>query len=288
VTRGPVVASGAVALRLAAEAASSQSATGRPAAAPTSCVTCHQRQQGALQAPIGDWQQSVHGKAGIGCEGCHGGDLTDERLAHSPSAGFVGRPRLRDYPYLCGKCHAEIRDRHIGSVHGANGLPHCVSCHGAHAVQHPDPATIITEAECSKCHVFAKARTAQEMLAKARSLLVELEAFKERVEHIPGVVGPLERMQQDLRLDRAGVLSTFHSFRIGDIQQIGSNADRVMKTVANLREREERRLQNYARERPMILAMMGFFALCAAFGYSVYHGKDRVISAPTGHDHDHH
>jgi hypothetical protein len=276
---------GAAALALAAGLAAAQSTAGPPAAK-TSCVSCHERQQGALLAPVAAWQQSVH--AGVGCEGCHGGDLTDERLAHSPSTGFVGRPRLREYPYMCGKCHADIRDRHIGSVHGANGLPHCVSCHGAHAVQRPDPAAIITEAECSKCHAFEKARTAQEMLGKARALLVELEAFKTGVEHIPGVLAPLQRMQQDLRLDRAGVLSTFHSFRIGDIQQIGSNVDRVMKTVANLREREERRQQNYARERPVVLALMGFIALCAAFGFFVYHGRHPATLPTTGDHHDLH
>jgi hypothetical protein len=269
----------------AAALAAAQGPAPAPAPKPdSSCVTCHARQEGQLQAPIAAWRQSVHAK--VGCEGCHGGDVGDERLAHSPTADFVGTPRLREYPYMCGKCHAEIRDRHIGSVHGANGLPHCVSCHGAHEVRRPDPGAIITEAACSKCHPYAKAQTAQEMLQKARGLLAELDAFKRQVQHVPGVVGLLDKMHQQLRLDRAGVVSTFHSFRIGDIQQIGSNADRVLKTVAALRDREDRRQENYARERPVILMLMGFVALCAAFGYFVYHGRESAAAAPPTHDHD--
>ncbi len=252
-----------------------------PAAAPApaiavkvdSCVECHQRQQGQLQAPVAPWRESVHGKAGVTCDGCHGGDSKDPTMAHSPSAGFLGRPRLREFPYMCGKCHAEIKDKHLGSVHGQNGLPHCVTCHGSHTVQKPDPMQIITAAACSTCHPFAKAQTAQAMLGKARALLGEIDTVQKEVEHLPSVLAPLRAMQKELHLDRQGVISTFHSFRIGDIQAIGSNADRVLKTIQQLRTREDVREANYAHERPIILALMAFLLLAALFGYSVFHGK---------------
>ena len=249
-----------------------------------SCVQCHEQQQGQLHAPVAQWRDSVHGKAGVTCDGCHGGDAKDASMAHSPTAGFVGRPRLRDFPYMCGKCHSDIKDVHVGSVHGKNGLPHCVTCHGSHAIQPPDPAAIITEAECSKCHPFEKAKTAQAMLQKARGLVDELDTFAKSVEHISSVIQPLRQMQKELRLDRDGVLATFHSFRIGEIQQIGGNVDRVMKTIAKLREREEQRESNYARERPVILSLVAFFLLAAAFGYRVYHGNTPLPQ----HDHGDH
>ena len=250
----------------------------------SSCVQCHDQLQGQLHAPVGQWRDSVHGKAGVTCDGCHGGDVAEPTMAHSPSAGFVGRPRLRDFPYMCGKCHGEIKDVHVGSVHGKNGLPHCVTCHGAHAIQPPDPAAIITEAECSKCHAFEKAKTAQSMLQKARGLVEELDTFAKGVEHIPSVIQPLRQMQKDLRLDRDGVLATFHSFRIGEIQQIGGNVDRVMKTIAKLREREELRERNYERERPVILSLVAFLLLAAAIGYRAYHSNTPIAH----HDHDDH
>lgn len=270
---------GAAAL-LAAAAAAQHDAPAAPAPTaaaaapkPNACVDCHEKQQGQLLAPVAQWRDSVHGKAGVTCDGCHGGDVKDAAMAHSPTAGFLGRPRLREFPYMCGKCHAEIKDKHLGSVHGANGLPHCVSCHTAHTVAKPDPEQIITEAACSKCHPFAKAKTAQEMLGKARNLLGEIDKVQKEIEHLPSVLAPLHAMQKELHLDRQGVISTFHSFRIGDIQAIGSNADRVLKTIKQLRERESMREDHYARERPIILLLMGFLVLAAAFGYFVFHGK---------------
>lgn len=261
------------ALLLLACAAGAQSTAPAPAGKTSNCVDCHTQQHGKLQQAVTDWLGSVHEKAGVGCHDCHGGHATDPQLAHSPGHQFIGRPRLREHPYMCGKCHAEIRDKHVGSVHGANGLPHCVSCHGAHAVSPPDPTQIINEAECSKCHTYDKAATAQEMLKKANGLLAQLETFAGEIDHVPGVLGPLREMQRKLRVDREGIITTFHSFRIGEIQQIGANVDRVLKTMQRLREREEHRHANFARERPVILMLMGFFVLATAFGYVVYHGK---------------
>jgi len=272
------------------EPAPGAAAPSSPAPAPakkSSCIECHERQQGVLQAPVAALAASVHGKAGIGCEGCHGGDLNDPTLAHSPSASFLGRPRLREVPYVCGNCHADIRDKHLGSVHGKNGLPHCVTCHGGHDVAHPDPAQIITEGACGKCHPFKPAQTAQSMLQKARELIVELGAFAKGLEHTPGVDAALQKMQTDLHLDRKGVIATFHSFRIGDIAAIGGNVDRVKKTLARLRDREELREENYSRERPMILLLMGFLVLAAAFGYFVYHGRGEVHADKTAADPNH-
>ncbi len=240
------------------------------------CVDCHATLEGALSQAVADWRASSHGRNGVDCAGCHRGDPTDEQNAKNPAEGFVGVPRLREVPYFCGRCHQEITEKHLASPHGALGLPHCVTCHGAHTVRQPDPNVIISEDACAKCHEFEAAEKAQESLTKARELLVELDELTAQIRHIPAVREHLEIVQRELKLDRAGVLAVFHSFRIGEIERIGMNVDRLRKTLTRLHQREILREQNIARERPLILILMGFIVVATAFGFAVYRHKGEV------------
>lgn len=240
------------------------------------CIECHATLDGPLSQAVADWRASSHGRNGIGCVGCHRGDPTDERNAKSPAEGFIAIPRLREVPYVCGRCHQEITEKHLASPHGALGLPHCVTCHGAHTVREPDPNVIISEDACTKCHEFEAAEKAQEALTKARELLVEVDELTEQIRHIPAVEEHLETAQREMRLDRAGVLAVFHSFRIGEIERIGMNVDRLRKTLTRLQQREVLREKNIARERPLILALMAFIVVATAFGFAVYRHKGEV------------
>ncbi|MBI4870590.1 MAG: cytochrome c3 family protein [Candidatus Riflebacteria bacterium] len=67
-----------------------------------SCGDCHTDQ-------VTTYQVSVHGRQGLTCTDCHGGDPTveDPDEAMSPGKKFVGKPDRRQVPSFCGRCHAD-------------------------------------------------------------------------------------------------------------------------------------------------------------------------------------
>jgi len=107
-----------------------------------------------------DWESSIHGKSGIGCQSCHGGDadLPDKARAHAglpPSSDPRSPVAVAKIPETCGRCHsAEFeafkRSRHAKTFHGDGRGPNCVTCHGSMANH------IITSREmevaCNVCH----------------------------------------------------------------------------------------------------------------------------------------
>jgi hypothetical protein len=100
---------------------------------------------------VQEWRDSVHYANGVACEGCHGGDAglkaemfgspeaykDASHLARDPQfltiaadpEQFVSRVRGREVSYFCGKCHALVKEKHLGSPHGDNGDPSCLYCH---------------------------------------------------------------------------------------------------------------------------------------------------------------
>ncbi|MGA8223397.1 MAG: cytochrome c3 family protein [Candidatus Acidiferrales bacterium] len=122
---------------------------------------------------------SIHGRVGLTCVSCHGGDLTsdDPAVAMSPAKGFLGHIDRKQIPALCSKCHsnaAYIRNfnpslrtdqysQYLTSMHGkrlAKGdtkAAVCVDCHGIHDIQPPNdqrsrvyPLNVATT--CAHCH----------------------------------------------------------------------------------------------------------------------------------------
>ena len=148
------------------------------AAAADSCVTCHAALGDPFDAPVEAVKLDVHGKVGLSCAACHGGDPADpDATAMDEAKGFVGRPAPGAIPGLCGRCHsdesvmrrydpqlstdqlAEFRT----SVHGrrlAAGdtkVATCVSCHGVHGILPASdarspvhPTNVPTM--CARCH----------------------------------------------------------------------------------------------------------------------------------------
>ncbi|MCM2357743.1 MAG: cytochrome c3 family protein [Geobacteraceae bacterium] len=123
------------------------------------CIKCHGAQTGRLAAPVGEWRNSVHAASGISCHGCHGGDPSDMAMAMSPERGFLGVPRDEAIPGFCGRCHVGVKDDYLASAHGralGRGGPHCVTCHGSHAVRTATPE-LINSRDCSRCHEYGRA-----------------------------------------------------------------------------------------------------------------------------------
>ncbi|MCM0081878.1 hypothetical protein L4X63_09775 [Geomonas sp. Red32] len=69
-----------------------------------SCVGCHAEK---TPAAVAQWRQSAHGKAGIGCESCHGSD--HDRILKGEAKVDLTR---------CAPCHPKATKEHQASRHG--------------------------------------------------------------------------------------------------------------------------------------------------------------------------
>lgn len=150
-----------------------------PASAPNrdGCVTCHTAQAGKLNAPVAEWQASIHAERGVACVACHGGDATKnlKEDAHAAKANYVGKPKQVDIPALCASCHAHADTmrqydlptdqwaKYQQSTHGIKlaqadfKVATCFTCHDGHATKKANDPTaqvypLNVPALCASCH----------------------------------------------------------------------------------------------------------------------------------------
>lgn len=104
------------------------------------CVGCHQDANLKVQNPklfyyFEDFQNSVHGVAGLACTDCHGGDPATEDMDQA-HAGVLDPVSFANIPATCGRCHGQQYDTFVTSEHyrileDDGTAPNCVTCHGA-------------------------------------------------------------------------------------------------------------------------------------------------------------
>ncbi len=137
---------------------------------PYTCGRCHgqkfliESNSESAQSFV-SYQESVHGmavekgsKQAAVCTDCHGAhEILPANDAKSPIYKF-------NVPATCGKCHAEISQTFMQSIHGqginrGNSLsPVCTDCHGIHSIKaHNDPRSPVSEQNiskdtCARCH----------------------------------------------------------------------------------------------------------------------------------------
>jgi cytochrome b subunit of formate dehydrogenase len=137
---------------------------------PYTCGRCHGQKflmesRGQSAQPFISYQESVHGtatekgsqKAAV-CTDCHGAHtILPANNARSPIYKF-------NVPATCGKCHADIDNTFMRSIHGqalAHGnqmAPACTDCHGIHSIKSRfDPNSPAAEKNvsrdiCARCH----------------------------------------------------------------------------------------------------------------------------------------
>lgn len=137
---------------------------------PATCGKCHGQKflmesNGVSAQPFVSYQESIHGRAiakgstkAAVCTDCHGShEILAANDAKSPIAKF-------NVPATCGKCHTQIQQAFIQSIHGqgiarGNSLaPACTDCHGIHSIlSHKDPNSPVAEQNvsrdtCARCH----------------------------------------------------------------------------------------------------------------------------------------
>ena len=137
---------------------------------PYTCGRCHGQRflmesRGESAQPFISYQESVHGRAtekgsqkAAVCTDCHG---AHEILAANNSKSPIYKFNV---PATCGKCHADIDNTFMQSIHGqaiARGnaqAPVCTDCHGIHSIKsHIDPNSPSAEQNvsrdtCARCH----------------------------------------------------------------------------------------------------------------------------------------
>jgi cytochrome b subunit of formate dehydrogenase/5-methylcytosine-specific restriction endonuclease McrA len=137
---------------------------------PRTCGRCHGQKftvepHGVSTQTYISYQESVHGRAiengsqkAAVCTDCHG---AHEILAANDQKSSIYKFNV---PATCGKCHGEIQQAFMASIHGqgitrGNGLaPVCTDCHGIHSIKnHKDPSSPVAGQNlsldtCARCH----------------------------------------------------------------------------------------------------------------------------------------
>jgi hypothetical protein len=157
----------ALALTLASGAALARPSP-EPQDGDKTCLVCHGDTE--LRSPKGasvyvspaEYAASVHGRAAIGCVGCHT-DLKDvEDFPHASGLKSV----------KCAVCHPAFARATAGGVHGtasprlAAHPVYCRDCHGDHGIlSSSDPRSSLygsrRPATCGRCHAAAGANFAE-------------------------------------------------------------------------------------------------------------------------------
>lgn len=182
------------------------------------CIDCHtsdQMNEEYITIPQ-EWKMSIHYETGVSCHDCHGGDPDDAAVScGTPHSGFVGTPKYRDIPQMCGKCHIGILNSYNKSGHGkemmatGNG-PNCVTCHDSHKIQRAN-INIISEVTCKRCHTYERAKTMKQALFMTEKKISDLDTeIKELISK--GVFA--EEAQKMLFRTHAEFRTLFHTINV--------------------------------------------------------------------------
>jgi hypothetical protein len=162
-----------------------------PAFAQSHCADCHYARLGApWPAHLTDWELSAHGKSGVGCEKCHGGDAStfEPFLAHQGvlnSSNPASPTHRQNIPKTCGGCHPGPDVAFQGSKHnqllrsGDAQAPTCLTCHDPVAAHLLSPKALA--GTCNGCHGEGKTAARPERAAGAKLLLEEVYATREQL-----------------------------------------------------------------------------------------------------------
>lgn len=242
----------------AARAADTAPANSDPFAG-NACVECHRDLPGRLgEITNMEWQRSVHYAGKVGCEGCHGGNAALRRgmftsddefkraahLARSPEfllmlrdKEFVGAARGRSVSYLCGKCHSQTKEKHLGSPHGDFGNPTCLYCHGqgSHLIPPASVNIIDTRSReqngrCSPCHRAATMKSVErikQMLTDSEERIKTSAAQYKELEASGYHNIELEQRHHHAAEAQAQLRQVFHSFNVRDVTKIAADIQAV-------------------------------------------------------------
>ena len=199
----------------------------------TVCLQCHGGLSGRLNAAVVEWRKSVHAANGISCHGCHGGDPTDAAMAMSPARGFLGIPAELAIPEFCGRCHVGVKEDYLASAHGralGRGGPHCVTCHGNHAVLTATPE-LINPRDCKRCHEYGWAEEIKSAVVDTDRKITDLE---QRLSTLHRIGIATKAMEGELFALRNQFHRLFHSV---EVEKVRSRTAGFQAELAKIRGR---------------------------------------------------
>jgi len=154
------------------------------------CSACHRQQKDSSVVAI--FKTSTHGRVGITCDRCHGGDPSQAEKHKAHAEHLVAKPDTAGTLEMCGRCHRQPLEffkgsRHVAARPNAPRLD-CVECHGVHAIGAYSESFRWTQF-CAGCHGLeylpALPSPFQEMLALADDLNDGLHRLEQKGEVKP-------------------------------------------------------------------------------------------------------
>jgi len=145
--------------------------------AQNTCIDCHSRQKDKAGQVVTIYQTSVHKVAGVGCDGCHGGDSSQADKIKAHAGNFIAKTNTEATLQMCGQCHRQPLEffknsRHVAARPNAPRLD-CAECHGVHAIG-ASSESFRWPQFCAGCHGLEYLpqlpRPFQEMLSTADDL----------------------------------------------------------------------------------------------------------------------
>lgn len=208
-----------------------------------SCVVCHRRAETVKAFPVWaqdqflHWYGAVHGREGVGCSACHGGDpaVADKDVAHRgvlPSSDKASPVYYKNLPETCAACHAQVvkqfsESGHYHELKADRLAPTCTTCHGFQMdMQAVTPLELA--GRCTLCH-NAERGTKPAVVGQAQAALAHLARTRHAIERAQVAVDlareqgrtPDEavRLLDGARLDISRTSEFWHRFRLGAFER---------------------------------------------------------------------
>lgn len=213
-------------------------------AADNSCAVCHKSIVGVnyLEHNFSDWSQSVHAKAGIQCDACHGGNASaaNARDAHQgmkSSTDPASPVYFTAVPATCGACHvaeykAFQKSAHFKELQTSGRGPNCISCHGSMANQILSPRDL--ELTCNLCHRKpTQAFATMLALNNAGASMKRVKQALDRAREAHLEIAAQEKASAETQALYQRALEDWHTFKMPEVLKTSQEIVKRANTVLN-------------------------------------------------------
>ena len=226
-----------------------------------SCVECHQLPETAAAFPawrhdqFAHWYGSVHGRKGVTCDKCHGGNPArgSKWLAHWGVREAID-PRspthYKNVPETCGTCHVSVYRRFAATAHYKNLkadrlAPTCTTCHGFE-MDVGAVAPLQMARNCAMCHnpdqgakpeVASAAQHAVEGVTAAKDAIRRAQVAIDLAKQRGSEPAQAEKLLSTARERLQGTGELWHSFRLADFEQQLTEIEELAVAAAAVAER---------------------------------------------------